>query len=83
LLLFRSEDGLILWQGKREKAEPSDWFESSDDVVANYVALGGNTRFCCYVIVVGYVYVYVVVVVVNVVVVVVVVVYVVLLLTQV
>jgi hypothetical protein len=60
LLLFRAEDGLILWQGKREKAEPSDWFESSDDVVANYIALGGNDCFVVCIVVVVIVFVAVV-----------------------
>jgi hypothetical protein len=60
LLLFRAEDGLILWQGKREKAEPSDWFESSDDVMANYVALGGNDCFVVCIVVVVIVFVAVV-----------------------
>ncbi len=63
MFLFRAEDGLILWQGKREKAEPSDWFESSDDVVANYVALGGNDCFdVCIVAVVSLIVVVVVVI---------------------
>ena len=60
MLLFRAEDGLILWQGKREKAEPSDWFESSDDVMANYVALGGNDCFVDCIVVVVIVFVAVV-----------------------